>query len=88
MIELADIVLQKVGAELLWKPALHFVSSGSVGLLVYWWTSTTLLRGCSGITGFPRFVGDDSGIHRFSFLLALLFAVWFHILQDYTLNWF
>ena len=88
MIELADIVLQKVGAELLWKPALHFVSSGSVGLLVYWWTSTTLSRYSHGDTSIQVFPKVEFGIHRFSLSLALVFAIWIHVFQDYTLNWF
>ena len=83
-----ELIIQEGGYSLLWKPALHFMSSGLVGLLVYWLTSTTLLHGCSGITGFPLSTKDVYGMHRFSFLLALLFAIWFHILQDYTLNWF
>lgn len=76
-----------MGSALFWKSALHFLSSGLVGLLVYWWTSTTLFHTSSGqkILKLPMGV---SGIHHFSLLLAVLFAIWFHILEDLVVDWF
>ena len=80
--------IKDVGWELLWKPALHFALSGFVGLLVYWLTSTTLSRCSHGDTSIQVLPKVAFGIHRFSLFLALAFAIWFHILEDYTLNWF
>ena len=73
-----------IGWVLIWKPAAHFVSSGFVGLLVYWLTSTTLSKSSHNIIIFNHVFGT----HRFSLSLALLFAIWVHILEDYTLGWF
>lgn len=77
----------KEGWNLVWKPATHFVFSGGVGLLVYWLTLTILLRSSGGI-GTQKLATGESGMHRSSFCLALLFAIWFHLVQDFTLNWF
>jgi len=88
MEEIIKFITEEVGWELLWKPAAHFALSSGVGLLVYWLTSTTLSRYSSGdmlIQQYPRGV---SGIHRFSLFLALSFAIWVHVFEDYTLNWF
>ena len=69
--------------------ACHFALSAFVGLLVWLLTSTIL----SHIT-FPtsncgiRVHLSAVFIQRFSFCLALSFAVWSHILQDYTLGFF
>jgi len=86
MDEIVTVVLGEIWY--IWKAAAHFVSSGFVGLLVYWWTLTTLSRLSSGDSGFHRLPKDESGIHRYSFLLALLFAIWFHIMEDYVLDLF
>jgi len=72
----------------LWMTIPHFSLSASVGLLVYRWTSITLSRYYFGDTSFRRLQKDVYGIHRYSLSLALLFAVWVHVLEDYTLNWF
>ena len=69
-------------------PLAHFVSSGFVGLLVYYLTSTILLRSLSGDIGTPNLVMGVASIHQFSLLLACLSALWVHILEDYTLNLF
>ena len=88
MEEIIQFIWKEIGWDLLWKPGLHFVSSGFVGLLVYWLTSTTLSHYYSGDMSIQVFPKVAFGIHRFSLFLALSFAVWFHILEDYTLNWF
>ena len=80
--------IQNNWGNILWKSGLHFVSSGFVGLLVYWLTSTMLSRYYSGGTLPLRFPKVEFGIHHFSLSLAFLFAIWFHILEDYTLNLF
>lgn len=73
---------------IIWKGGMHFISSGFVGLLVYWLTSTTLSRYLSGGSSIQVSPKVAFGIHRFSLFLALVFAIWFHILIDYTVNWF
>lgn len=88
MEEIIRVVLQEGWFNFIWKPAAHFISSGLVGLLVYWLTLTTLSRSSSGTFGSHRLLKGESGMHHFSFYLALLFAVWFHLLEDFTLNWF
>lgn len=70
--------------DIAWKPVAHFALSGGVGLLVYWLTSTTLLNTSHNILMFNHVFGT----HRFSLSLALLFAIWVHILEDYVLGWF
>lgn len=80
--------ISQQGLMLLWKPSAHFLSSGLAGLLVYWWILTTQYRYYFGNTGIQQSMRDVYGIHQYSFLLALLFAIWLHIAQDYTLNIF
>jgi len=87
MEEIIKFIFEEIGWKLIWKPAAHFALSGGVGLLVYWLTSTTLSHYYSGQKTLKLLTGV-SGMHRFSFLLAVAFAIWFHILEDYTLNWF
>ena len=59
----------------------HFLSSGLVGLLVYWLTLTTLSHINSARTiGLP--------INILSWLLALSFSVVVHILEDFSINKF
>jgi len=79
---------RKIGWELVWKPALHFLSSGFVGLLVYWLTSTIFLRFSYGGIGNLHFGMGGGSIHLFSLLLALSFSVVTHIGEDYILDWF
>lgn len=77
----------------------HFGLAFCVGSLVFWWTRITLLRITSRsyytTNGFPprscrngsRTVSDRF-IHNFSLSLALSFAVFSYVFQDYTLNLF
>jgi len=88
MEEIIRYIVEDIGWKLIWAPAAHFALSGGVGLLVYWLTSTTLLRYSSGGTSIRVFPRVEFGIHRFSFCLALAFAIWVHILEDFVLNWF
>ncbi len=88
MEEIWQVVLQERILRDWWKAIVHFGLSGGVGWLVYWWTLTTLSHLSSGGIFSHKFLKGESGIRRFSFLLALLFAIWVHVLQDYTLNWF
>jgi len=82
-------VVQDVGLlEGWWKAPLHFLLSGSAGLWAYWWMSTTLSRYYFGGISYRKLRKDVYGIHRYSLCLALSFAVYAHVLQDYTLNWF
>jgi len=74
--------------DILWKPIAHFALSGGVGLLVYWLTSTMLSRCSYGGIGTHKLLKGGFGIHHFSLSVALLFAIWVHILEDYTLDWF
>lgn len=80
--------LRKIGWGLIWKPALHFLSSGSVGLLVYWSTSTIFSRFSYGSIGILHFGMGGVSIHLFSLLLALSLSVVVHIGEDYILDWF
>lgn len=88
MEEITGLILKEGWWNFIWKPVAHFVLSGGVGLLVYWWTSTTLQRSFSGAIGTQNSPMRGFGIHRFSFYLALAFAVFVHILEDYTINLF
>lgn len=88
MEEIIKYITEEIGWKLLWGPAAHFGLSGCVGLLVYWLTSTMLLRYSSGDISIRVLPKVGFGIHRFSLSLALAFAVWFHILEDFVLNWF
>ncbi|KKM73762.1 hypothetical protein LCGC14_1407120 [marine sediment metagenome] len=74
MEEIWQVILDVGLLEGWWMTIPHFLLSGSVGLLVYWWTSTTLSRLSFGDIGSHKLLRGDSGIHRFSFLLALSFA--------------
>lgn len=76
-------VMGTIGWDVVWKPALHFVSSGLLGLLVYWLTSTILMRCYCGylILGSRR-VGFS--IHSFSLSLAVSSSILLHILVDFT----
>jgi hypothetical protein len=67
--------------HIIYCEGMHFLLSGSVGLLVYWLTSTTLSVTCSTYLGV-------SFIRRFSLLVALCCAVVAHILEDYWLGKF
>ena len=80
--------LRKIGWDIIWKPALHFISSGCVGLLVYWLTSTIFSHLSYGNIGNLTFGTGDFSIHLFSLVLALLFSVVVHIGEDYILDWF
>ena len=80
--------LKKIGWAMVWKPLLHFLSSGCAGLLVYWLTSTTFLRYAYGDTGTLHFGTGGFSIHLCSLLLALSFSVVVHIGEDYILDWF
>lgn len=80
--------LRKIGWSLIWKPALHFLSSGFVGLLVYWWISTTFSRLPYGGIGILNFGMGGVSIHLYSLVLALSFSVVVHIGEDYILDWF
>ena len=64
----------------------HFILSASVGYLVYWLTSIILLR-ITSMTDQESFLFGFS-THQFSLLLALLFSVFVHILQDYVVHIF
>jgi len=88
MEEIWRVGLEELWPALIWKPTLHFVSSGCVGLLVYYLTSTMLQRSLSGDTGTHRLMRGAFSICSFSLLLALSFSVWVHIVEDYTLGWF
>ncbi len=59
--------------------SMHYLVSSLVGLLVFLLTSTILL----GIDFGGKGVADSS-IYLYSFLVALHFAFWSHILEDYT----
>ena len=80
--------LKRIGWDIVWKPALHFVSSGFVGLLVYWLISTIFSRLPYGDIGILSFGTGGFSIHLFSFALALSFSVVVHIGEDYILDWF
>lgn len=88
MDEMLGVVMQEGWINFLWKPAAHFLLSGLAGLLAYWWISTTEYRCSYGDTWTPQSLKGDFGIHPYSLYLALSFALWVHVLQDYTLNWF
>ena len=60
-----------------WLP--HFLSSGLVGALVYWLTSTMLLH-------IKNISTTDSYTNTICCLLALSSAVLSHVILDYTLN--
>ncbi len=77
-----------IGWPLVWKPVAHFVSSGLLGLLVYWLTSTTLTRSLSRSGSTPRLRIAGFSIRSFSLALACSFAVLLHIWEDYTFNVF
>jgi len=72
---------------IVYAPIAHFALSATVGLLVYWLTSTMLSHGRSTTL---RVLASrpDFSIHHFSLLLALSSSVFVHILEDYTLKWF
>lgn len=80
--------LKKMGWDMLWKPSLHFLSSGFVGLLVYWLTLTIFSHYAYGGIMTLYFGMGDSSIHLFSLVLALSSSVVFHIVEDYILDWF
>ena len=80
--------LRKIGWEIIWRSALHFLSSGSVGLLVYWLTLTIFSRFSYGSIRILHFGMGGGSIHLFSLLLALSFSVVVHIGEDYILDWF
>ena len=80
--------LGSIGWKLVWAPVAHFISSGLVGLLVYWLTSTILLPYLFGLTGNPPSAMGAFSIHQFSLLLAVSSAVAVHIWEDYTLDIF
>lgn len=80
--------LKQIGWDLIWKPALHFLSSGLVGLLVYWLTSTIFSHSSYGGIGILSFGMGGFSIHLFSLVLALSFSVVVHIGEDYILDWF
>ncbi len=83
MLEAVNEVMGTIGWEVLWKPALHFVSSGLLGLLVYWLTSTILTRCyCGYLSLGSRRVGFS--IHSFSLSLAVSSSVLLHMLVDFT----
>lgn len=84
---LRDVILYDVGWAIIWMPAAHFALGFSVGSLLYWLTLTILRRGFS-TTSMGGTCMDDSAIYRYSLLLAVLFSVLLHILEDYTLNVF
>lgn len=77
----------------------HFGLGFAVAFVVFWWTRITLLRITSRsyytTSGFPhrsykngfRTISDRF-IRNFSLSLALSFAVFSHVFQDYTLNLF
>ena len=83
-----DIILAGGWHNFIWKPVAHFVSSGFVGLLVYWWISTTLMRLCSTIPFTLRLWKAEFSIHSFSLLLAVSAGIVFHILEDYIFDIF
>ena len=58
---------------------LHFLSSGLVGLLVYWLTSTTLYHLNLEIS---QFGVEGVYIDRLPLYVALCCSVLFHILED------
>lgn len=80
--------LQKIGWDIIWKPLLHFLSSGCAGLLVYWLTSTIFSHLSYGDIGILSFGTGGFSIHLFSLVLALSFSVLVHIGEDYILDWF
>lgn len=83
-----DVILAEGWFNFIWKPLVHFVSSGFVGLQVYWWTLTTLMRLCSTIPFTLRLWKVEFSIHSFSLLLAVSAGIVFHILVDYTFDIF
>lgn len=58
-------------------PFVHFFSSAFMGVLVFWWISTT---------GLPSLRKDHNGSTSSTYLwrlsLPLLFSVWAHIMVD------
>jgi len=80
--------LKKIGWDIVWMPALHFLSSGLVGLLVYWSTRTIFSHYSFGGIGSLHFGMAGSSIHLFSLVLALSFSLVVHIGEDYLLDWF
>ena len=85
MDEIIGVIIREGWYNFLWKPAVHFVSSGFVGLLL---ALTMLSHLHSGQQSTPRLMRGAFSIHQFSLLLACSFAVFVHILEDYTLNIF
>jgi len=88
MEEIIEVILREGWYNFLWKPVVHFVFSGGVGLLVYSLMRTILSHLSSGDTGSLRLMKGAFSTHQFSLLLALSFSALAHILEDYTLNWF
>lgn len=88
MAEIWQIILREGVLADYWKVIPHFLSSGFAGLLAYRWMSITLSRYYFGAISFRVLRKDVYGIHRYSLYLALAFAIFVHVLEDYTLNWF
>jgi hypothetical protein len=66
-----------------WMPIAHWVLGFGVGLLLFWLTSTTLLK----FSCFQNKIGVFS-IRGFSLLVALLCSVVVHIAEDYIFDIF
>lgn len=71
-----------------WKAIGHFLLSGFAGLLAYRWMSTILLLSYSGSMFGPHLRKDAFGIPRYLWLLAVSFAIWCHVVEDYIINIF
>ena len=70
--------------EIVWRLLPHFLSSGVVGLLVYWLTWIILLH--IGVI----VLGSNIALHikLCLWLLSLSSSIAVHVLEDYTVNWF
>ncbi|MGR3295885.1 MAG: hypothetical protein ACUZ8A_06625 [Candidatus Bathyanammoxibius sp.] len=86
MLEIADWVLG-IGWEVIWKPALHFVSSGLLGLLLYWLTLTMLTRYFSKCFSL-RLGKVEFSTHSFSLLLSVCSGILLHLYVDFSFSVF
>ena len=84
MDELVATVIREGWHNFVWKPVAHFLSSGFVGLLAFYATRIILLR----LFGSRTYMRGAFSTSQFSLLFACCFAVFAHMLEDYTLNWF
>jgi hypothetical protein len=69
--------------EIVYSGVMHFVSSAFVGLLAYWLISTILRHGTEVLI-FQRY----SLRSLLSWSFAVFMAILFHVIIDWTTDWF